>query len=254
MTGELALVTGAGSGIGASIAGRLAAAGCAVAVNDLLPERAEHVAGEIAAAGGEAFAAPGDVTDERSVDRMVDAVAGGHGPIRVLVNNAGVADTAEPSIEKDLAAWQRVMDVNVRGVFACCRRVGREMLAAGGGRVVNIASVFGMAGVGGRPAYAPSKAAVINLTQTLAVEWGGAGIRVNAVAPGFVVTPLFEAFAERSGYDLGRLERRVPAGRLARPDDVARAVTYLVSPEADYVNGVTLAVDGGLTASYGIPL
>ena len=253
MNGDLALVTGAGSGIGEAIARRLAGAGYRVVINDLLLDRAEQVAQSIAESGGEAFAAVADVTDEQSVDKLATEVVRRHGPIQVLVNNAGIADTLGGTVDKDVAAWQRVMDVNVRGVFLCARRIGRVMLEAGGGRIVNIASVYGLAGVGARTAYAPSKAAVINLTQSLAVEWGGSGIRVNAVAPGFVRTPLFEQFAADNDYDIAAIERRVPAGRLARPEDIARAVAYLASPESDYVNGVTLVVDGGTTASYGFP-
>lgn len=250
---SVALVTGAGSGIGERVAHKLAAAGFVVGVADLAIDRAERVADALTDGGGRGFAVACDVADEASVDRMVRGAAVTHGRLTVLVNNAGIGDTSRPTVDKDLVAWQRVMDVNVRGVFLCCRRAGREMLAAGHGSIINIASVFGMAGVAGRSAYCPSKAAVVSLTQTLATEWGADGIRVNAVAPGWVRTPLFESVAQQSGYDLRAMERRVPLGRLGTPGDVANIVAFLASDESAYVNGATLVVDGGMTASLAVP-
>jgi NAD(P)-dependent dehydrogenase (short-subunit alcohol dehydrogenase family) len=249
----VALITGAGSGIGEAIAWRLAAAGHAIAINDVTLDRAQRVADELTAAGHLALGVAADVTEETEVQTMVARVTEALGPIGVLVNNAGVGDTPDPTVDSALEAWQRIMDINFRGVFVCSQQVGRGMVERHGGAIVNIASVLGLAAMPGRSAYGPSKAAVINLTLVLATEWGSSGVRVNAVAPGFVRTPLFLTAAQKGGYDLAGMEARIPAGRLAEATDVANAVAFLVSDQAAYVNGTTLVVDGGLTASIAVP-
>lgn len=249
MTLRTALVTGAGSGLGARIASCLSDDGYAVAVNDVDAERAEQTASQIVAAGGTASAFVGDVADEGAVDDVITSVREQLGPVYVLVNNAGVADQLRDTVDQDVAAWQKVIDINLRGVYICSRRAIKDMTDAGTrGVIVNIASVLGLRGAPRRTAYGPSKAAVINLTQTLAVECAAQGIRVNAIAPGYMRTPALQTLIDQGTIHVGELEARVPMGGLGGPDDVAHAASYLVSEGARYVTGTTLVVDGGLTA------
>jgi 2-hydroxycyclohexanecarboxyl-CoA dehydrogenase len=236
---RIALVTGAGSGIGRAIAVRLGADGCSVAAADLNLDGAEATAA--AAPGIAAFEV--DVADERSVEALVSGVAAGLGPPAVLVNCAGW-DEFHPFLETDRPFWERIVAVNYLGVVAVSHRVVPLMIDAGGGRVVNIASDAGRVGSTGEAVYAGAKGGVIAFSKSLAREVARHGITVNAVCPGPADTPLFQGFPERIRQSL---ERSIPLGRLAEPDDVAHAVSYFASPGAGYVTGQVLSVSGGLT-------
>lgn len=187
----------------------------------------------------------GDVASEADVARLVERVGS---RVDVLVNNAGIAGIV-PFEETSLAQWQRVLEVNLTGPFLLTRALGRIMLARGSGSVVNIASVAGLRGVADRAAYNTSKHGLIGLTRTLAVEWGGRGVRVNAVCPGWVKTEMDVASQAGGHYVDQDITDHVPLGRFADPDDIARAVAFLADPErSGFINGVALPVDGGWTA------
>jgi NAD(P)-dependent dehydrogenase (short-subunit alcohol dehydrogenase family) len=244
LDGELAMVTGGGRGIGRACALRLAEAGATVVVTDL-DESAAAVAAEI---GGAAEAHRLDVTDELAVCRVIEGVWARHGRFDVLVNNAGIAARI-PAEEMSLETWNRVIDVNLTGLFLCSREAGKRMLAQGRGRIVNIASIMGLGGVGlyPNPAYHASKGGVVALTYALALEWAGRGVRVNAVAPTWVSTALIEQLLQDEALHR-RIHEVTPMGRIAEPDEVARAVLYLATDASAMVTGHILPVDGGLRA------
>jgi 2-hydroxycyclohexanecarboxyl-CoA dehydrogenase len=237
--GRVALVTGAGSGIGRAIALRLRADGCTVAAADLNIDGAEATAS--AADAISAFEV--DVADQASVDALVAGVVRALGPPTVLVNCAGW-DEYHPFLETDRPFWDRIVAVNYLGVVSLCHRVAPVMIDGGGGRVVNIASDAGRVGSTGEAVYAGAKGGVIAFSKSLAREVARHGITVNAVCPGPADTPLFQGFPERIRQSL---QRSIPLGRLAEPDDVAHAVSYFASPGAGYVTGQVLSVSGGLT-------
>ena len=241
--GRVAVITGSARGIGRRVALILAERGYAVAANDL--DAPERTLGELERLGADALSVPGDVSDEGSVRGMVEAVIGWSGRVDVLVNNAGIS-LISPLEETTLADWRRVIEVNLTGPFLMCREFGREMLERGSGSIVNISSVAGLLGVADRAAYNASKHGLVGLTRTLAAEWGGRGVRVNAVCPGWVKTEMDQEDQASDGYTDEDIEGRVPMGRFATPEDVARAVAFLADPEqSTFVNGHTLSVDGG---------
>lgn len=246
--GDVAAVTGAGSGLGKAIALALAAHGADVAITELpgKTELAEATAAEIRAAGRRALVVPLDVTDLGSIAGLVPAVVKGLGRLDVLVNNAGL-NIQRFALEVSEEDWDRVVDVNLKGLFFCAQAAGRHMSTNGGGRIVNITSQMGLVGYWRRAAYCSSKAGVVNLTRVLAIEWAQYGIRVNAVAPTFVLTPLTEPMFEDAAFKADVMSR-IPLGTLADPDDIANACVYLASPAAKMITGQTLAVDGGWTA------
>ena len=241
----LAIVTGAARGIGANIAQRLATAGYAVALWDYDGDGARAQAAELAAAGHRAIAARCDVADATMVEAALQAAESGFGIPYLLVNNAGIRHRA-PLEELPRASWEREIATNLTGAFQCTQSVGRRMLAAGRGAIVNIASMSGTFGQPMRGAYSPSKAGLIGLTSLTAVEWGGRGIRCNAISPGMIVTPVH---AEAYGNEAVRTAREamVPMGRLGDGTDIADVVVFLASDAARYINGVNLPVDGGVT-------
>jgi NAD(P)-dependent dehydrogenase (short-subunit alcohol dehydrogenase family) len=236
-------VTGAARGIGRRVALTLAERGYAVAANDL--GAPEETLEELKRAGAKTLPVPGDVSDEEVVRGMVGAVIGEFERVDVLVNNAGVSLIA-PAEETALADWRRVLEVNLTGPFLMCREFGREMLERGSGSIVNVSSVAGLLGVADRAAYNASKHGLVGLTRTLAAEWGGRGVRVNAVCPGWVKTEMDAEDQAGGGYNDSDIEGRVPMGRFADPEDVAQAVAFLADPrQSGFVNGHTLSVDGG---------
>jgi NAD(P)-dependent dehydrogenase (short-subunit alcohol dehydrogenase family) len=240
---RIALVTGAARGIGRTVALTLAERGYAVAANDLRDP--EVTLEELRSTGAQTLSIPGDISDEPSVRGMVEAVMGEFGRVDVLVNNAGMS-LITPAEKMTLADWRRVLEVNLTGPFLTSREFGREMLEQGSGSIVNISSVAGLLGVADRAAYNASKHGLIGLTRTLAAEWGGHGVRSNAVCPGWVKTEMDQEDQAGGGYTDADIEGRVPMGRFARPEDVASAVAFLADPEqSGFVNGHTLSVDGG---------
>lgn len=239
----VALVTGAAQGIGRETALALGRHGYAVAVCDLRP--ADETLDALQAEGAATRGFVADVSDEGAVDGMVHEVSAELGRIDALVNNAGVS-LIRPAEQTSLAEWERVLAVNLTGPFLLCRAVGRRMLEAGAGSIVNIASVAGLLGVADRAAYNASKHGLIGLTRTLAAEWGGRGVRTNAVCPGWVRTEMDARDQATGTYTDADITGRIPMGRFATPADVAPAVVFLADPEqSGFVNGACLSVDGG---------
>lgn len=234
MTKPVALVTGAGAGIGAAIAERLAADGCKVCVADRAAEAAETAASSIRAAGGDAFAEILDITDEAAQERLLQRI----GPLDVLVNNAGIFDVKDFF---DLTAddFRRMYEINTVAMFTLSRRAAQRMPK--GARIVNIAS-RAMLGARHYAHYVASKAAVVGLTRAMALELAPRGISVNAIAPGVIETQMLKA---RSDTNLDGLRALQPLGRLGTPEDIARAVAFLAAAEADFITGQVLLVDGG---------
>lgn len=241
----LAIVTGAARGIGAAIAQRLTAAGYAVALWDWDGEGAEARAKALAATGAKAIAAKCDVADAANVEAATKAAVAAFGTPHLLVNNAGIRHRA-PLEDLPRASWDREIATNLTGAFQCTQTVGRLMLAAGRGAIVNIASMSGTFGQAMRGAYTPSKAGIIGLTSLTAVEWGGRGIRCNAVSPGMIVTPAHTETYGNTAVKEGR-EAMIPAGRLGAGEDIADVVVFLASDAARYVNGANIPVDGGVS-------
>ncbi len=242
LEGKRALVTGGASGIGRAIAEALAASGASVIIADIDEARAREAADAL---GGMALHL--DVTDQAAIGAAADHVAA-DGALDILVNNAGVVQNA-PSTEVDVTDWQRVIDINLTGVFLTARTFGRAMVAAGRGSVISISSICGTVPVWPQPqaAYNAAKAGVNLVTKSLAVEWAASGVRVNAIAPGYVATPLTLKGRETPEWYETWL-RMTPMGRLADPDEIASAAVFLASDAASYVTGTVLMVDGGYTA------
>jgi NAD(P)-dependent dehydrogenase (short-subunit alcohol dehydrogenase family) len=248
LDGEVAIVTGGANGLGRAIGTALAGAGAIVVLADHDTPAARAASEEIALAGGRVEARALDVTDEQAIAHVFEAVVAAHGRLDMLINNAGIA-IRRPAIELELDDWHRVLDVNLTGVFLCARHAARHMIAAGGGRIVNMASIMGFSGGGLYPnaSYQSSKGAVVNLTRALAVEWAPHNIRVNAVAPTWTRTRLISGLTENPEI-VAALESLMPLGRLADPEDIVGAVLFLVSQAAAMVTGHTLPVDGGFLA------
>jgi len=240
---KVALITGAAQGIGQRTSEVLAERGFALALNDLRSP-SETVA-RARQQGVRAIEVLGSVADEAAVERMADTVLQEFGRIDVLVNNAGISSIA-PAEETTTEEWRRVMEVNLLGPFLCCRTFGRIMLKQRSGSIVNVASVAGLLGVADRAAYNASKHGLIGLTRTLSAEWGGRGVRCNAVCPGWVKTPMDDASQGAGFYQDTDIINRVPQARFATPDDIAQAIAFLADPaQSGFVNGHTLSVDGG---------
>lgn len=250
LSGRTALVTGAAGGIGLAICHTFAQQGADVVLADRDGDRLDAAMAELTAHHpGRGFnAVTGDIGAPDGPDAICADALTKAGRIDVLVNNAGVGEPIVRTIDQDLDAWQRVMDINLRGVFLMSRAVGRHILGrSGSGAIVNIASIAGLMGVPSSNAYAVSKAGVAHLTRTLASEWAGRGLRVNAIAPGYIETGLALGMFADVGIDRSKLEKRLPMRRMGAPAEIASAAAFLASDAASYVSGVVLPVDGGWT-------
>lgn len=252
LEGKVAIVTGAGSGIGAAAARLFAAEGAGVGVADLRAEAAEAVAAEITEAGGEAIAIAGDVGSDDGARAIVAATFGAWGRLDALYNNAGVDATGDvlDVTEED---WDRCFDVNVKGTWLCSKHAVPVMERGGGGAIVNQGSVAALVGIRRFAAYCAAKGAVVSLTRAMALDLAPQGIRVNCICPGTVLTPLMETMIRQRGN--GDLDRGIamtvekyPIGRLGAPEEIARVALFLVSDDAAFVTGSVHAADGGMTA------
>src|SRR6266852_2432339 len=241
-----AIVTGGGSGIGRAIAQLFASEGAQVVVADRMSARATDVANQIKTAGGRAIAVEADVTQAPEVAHMVALALATFGRLDILVNNAGRSE-GDNILSIDEATWDFNLQLDLKGVFLCCKEVLPHLLAQKSGAIVNIASVNGLTGLG-EEAYSAAKAGVINLTQNMAIRYGQHGIRANVICPGTIRTPIWDARVARQPEIFERLSSWYPVGRVGEPEDIAAAAVFLGSDEAAFVSGAVLAVDGGLTA------
>ena len=249
MEGKVALVTGAATGIGRASALALARAGAAVCVTDINGEGAEETARQIMDAGGKAIAATCDVTDAEHVRAMVAAAAKAFGSLDAAVNNAGIAGSFDDRLhEADDAMFERVLAVNLRGVWHCMKAELAQMLSTGGGSIVNIASVAGLIGAPKAAAYSASKHAVVGLTKSAAVDYAKLGIRINAICPAYTDTAMVQSAIAGNPLMAQIMQRAIPMGRLGQPSEIAEAVVWLCSDASSFVTGHSLVLDGGLVA------
>jgi NAD(P)-dependent dehydrogenase (short-subunit alcohol dehydrogenase family) len=246
LAGQVAVVIGATSGLGAAVAAGLAGAGADVVVSGRSRERGESVVAEILRDGGRASFEEVDVEDTRSIAALHDRVLERLGRVDVLVNSAGIF-LRGAAVDASVADWERTFRVNVTGTFVACQLFGRHMLERGSGRIVNFASTDGMVGVPDQVAYCASKGAVVQMTRTLGAEWVAGGVNVNAVGPCDFATPMIEEALGEPEYRDWILQA-IPAGRVGRPSEIVGAVLFLASPAASMVAGHTLMVDGGRVA------
>ncbi|MCC6625778.1 MAG: glucose 1-dehydrogenase [Chloroflexi bacterium] len=247
---QIALVTGSGRGIGEAIAHGLAAHGAHVVITEV-PDRLE-AAREVAATierdyGHRTLAVPLDVTSLASINDAMEATVGHFGRIDILVNNAGI-NIPKYALDVTEEDWDRVLDIDLKGVFFCCQAAGRKMVAQQRGKIINIASQMGVVGYQRRAAYCSAKAGVVNLTRVLAFEWAQHSVLVNAIGPTFIESALSAGFWQDPAFKADVM-LRLPIGRIGKPEDVVGAAIYLASPAADLVTGHTLLVDGGWTAA-----
>jgi NAD(P)-dependent dehydrogenase (short-subunit alcohol dehydrogenase family) len=234
---KVALITGAGSGIGRAIALEFAREGAKVIAAEVDEASGRAVADEISAAGGEARFQPCDVTKESDVQAAVQAAIDAFGRLDVMVNNAGVS-------QRD---WDTTVAVNLSGVYYGCKHAAERMAAAGGGSIINLASILGLVGIGGEDPYVATKHGVVGLTRNFAIAFARRGVRVNCLNPGFIETPMTRAVREVEPLRR-QLETQTPMGRWGRPEEVAKAAVFLASDDSSYVTGAPLIVDGGWTA------
>jgi 3-oxoacyl-[acyl-carrier protein] reductase len=242
LAGRVAIVTGGAQGIGLAIAHRLARAGAQVAIADIGDQRAEQAVAMLRGEGLQAISAGVDVSDEPAVARMLETVHRELGPVAILVNNAGVSGGTASVQDIEPSSWDRTIAINLRGVFLCCRAVLPDMLAAGYGRIVNVASIAGKEGNPGLSAYSASKAAVIGFTKSLAKEVATTGIIVNAISPAVIQTDILSQLRQET---IDYMVSRIPMGRTGKPEEVAALVHWLAGDECSFTTGQCLDISGG---------
>lgn len=243
LTGKVALVTGAGRGLGRAIAMALSEAGAHVVVASRTRSELESFVEEVQAQGREALAHPCDITDEDSVESLVTAAIDRFGTVDILVNNSGVVSTV-PLVDQSAEDWDRVIGTNLRGVFLATRAAGRRMVKQGSGKVINISSNFSTMGVANHAAYAASKAAVSAFTRSMSIEWAKHGVQVNALAPGYFATELNRELREDTA-TFNKVVRAVPARRMGEPGEIKPWALLLAGPASDFMTGETIVIDGG---------
>ena len=250
LEGKHALVTGGAQGLGLSIAEAFCAAGAVVTIADINEESVNAAAKELCDQGGTVYAVTCDVSNEEQVAAMVRTAAEKMGGLDVMVANAGVS-TRAPAEEMTLEQWNRVIDIDLKGVFLCDREAGRYMLANGGGSIINMSSIIGIVGnITGNSNYAAAKGGVSSLTKVMAVEWAQRGIRVNAIAPAQTATKLIEGLMRDNPATRKYFEEHIPMGRLGKPCEIASAAVFLAADATSFVTGQTIAVDGGVTCAF----
>lgn len=245
--GRTALVTGAGSGIGRAAALAFAAQGARVVVSDIHTEAGEETTDSIRREGGDALFIQADVSDEHQVDSLIDAAVRRYGRLDHAFNNAGVTQNSQPLAEQPAETYDHVFDVSVRGIWLCMRAEIRQMLRQGGGSIVNMGSMSSVVGIAGLSTYTGSKHALLGLTRGAALDYAKQGIRINAIGPGTIDTPMIERFIELAGSDkvMEPIRAAHPIGRTGLPSEVADAVLWLASDASSFVVGHMLMVDGG---------
>ena len=246
VAGKVALISGGAGGIGSATAKLLAKEGAAVVIADLLEDEGRAAEAQIAESGGKALFVNLDVTSEESWRNAVQAAVDSYGKLDILVNNAGVSHRTGVE-ETTSEAWDKVMDVNVKGVFLGTQAAIPEMRKAGGGSIINISSIYGLVGSGGSAAYHASKGAVRIFTKSTAIQYASENIRANSVHPGFIDTPMTRAHHDDPNVHQERVAK-TPIGRMGQPEDIAAGILYLASDESSFVTGSELVIDGGMTS------
>ena len=248
MEGKVALVTGGGSGIGRATALVFAQAGATVVVADIVPEGGQETTESILRAGGQAIFVRTDVSQRAEVKALVHTAVAGYGRLDCACNNAGIEGAMAPTAEYPEDDWQRILDVNLKGVWYCLQYQIPAMLAREGGAIVNMASIAGLVGFPHTPAYSAAKGGVVQLSRAAALDYAAQGIRVNAVCPGVIRTPMIDRVITHQPAMLESFIAAHPLGRLGSPTEVAEAVVWLCSDAASFITGIALPVDGGYTA------
>jgi NAD(P)-dependent dehydrogenase (short-subunit alcohol dehydrogenase family) len=248
LKGKIALITGGGSGIGRATATLFAREGAKVVVADYNVDGGERTARAIKEAGGEATFHPADVANPKEVEAMVAKTVATYGRIDCAFNNAGIEGEFSSTAECSLENWQRVIAINLSGVFYCMKYEIPEMLKTGGGTIVNTSSICGLAGIANTSAYTAAKHGVAGLTKTAALEFSSKGIRVNAVCPGFIRTPMVARVMDRGSFDEKAVIQTHPINRLGQPEEIAETVLWLSSDASSFVSGVPMPVDGAYMA------
>ena len=248
LKGKVAIVTGAASGIGRESALAFARAGAKVIAADITVDGGQETVHMIQEMGGEAVFVQVDVTKADEVKGMVETAVATYGRLDFAHNNAGIEGIAGPCVACTEENWDRTININLKGVFLCCKYEIPEMLKAGGGSIVNTSSVAGLVGFGGIPAYTASKHGVAGLTKTIALDYAKENIRCNAVCPGVIHTPMIDRFTGGDPAALEAMTATEPVGRLGKPEEIADAVVYLCSDEASFITGAAIPVDGGFVA------
>jgi NAD(P)-dependent dehydrogenase (short-subunit alcohol dehydrogenase family) len=246
LKGKIALVTGSAQGLGKEIASSLAQNGCSLVLADIAYP--EETAKQIEEIGSRSISVKADISDEAEVKDMVEKAISEYKKVDILVNNAGISQLSYTATEDlPIEEWDKIIAVNLRGTFLCCKHVGKQMIRSGGGSIINISTTAGMTGVPRAPAYCASKAGIILLTKSLALEWVRYNIRVNAIAPHYLETELTKGLrASEKVYD--GLVKQIPMRRFAKPAEVVGTVLFLSSPASSYITGTVMVVDGGFLA------